>query len=226
MGEVAADLVEAKSSFAARINVSPSRVSQYIAEGKLGPDCLEGEGRGAKVKVAAALAALKVTLDISQRMGNGATTRLSGAAAPAGGVSLATPDVSDEIQREKLREIQMRNEDRERDRAIAAGQYVHVTHHRAAVTDVVRVVLNALDAEVPSLATRLAASLEVDGQRVRHELAAGVRTVREAVAARLAAMAAEAPALVNDPAALSAGEDGDDEGEGEGVGSPPLDQAA
>ncbi|WP_198881755.1 hypothetical protein [Acuticoccus mangrovi] len=199
MAEVAGDLTESKSAFAARINVSPSRVSQYIAEGKLGPGCLDGDGRGAKVKVAAALAALKVTLDISQRLGNGAATRLSAAALPAGAMPLATPDVSDEIQREKLREIQMRNEDRERDRAIAAGQYVHASHHRAAVTDVVRVVLNAFDSELPSLGTRIAASLEVDGRRVRHELAGGMRSVREAVAARLAQMADREPSLVDDP---------------------------
>lgn len=223
MGEVGADLIESKSAFAARINVSPSRVSQYIAEGKLGPACLEGEGRSAKVKVAAALAALKATLDLSQRMGNGATTRLSGAAVPPAGMPLATPDVSDEIQREKLREIQMRNEDRERERAIAAGQYVHVSHHRAAVTDVVRVVLNALDAEVPSLAARLTASLEVDGRRVRHELAGGMRSVREAVAVRLTAMASDAPQLVSDPAAA----EGDRaEGEGEEAGSLSLNRAA
>lgn len=225
MGEVAADLVESKSAFATRINVSPSRVSQYIAEGKLGPACLEGDGRGAKVKVAAALAALKMTLDISQRMANGAATRLSGASSSVGGKPLATPDVSDEIQREKLREIQMRNEDRERERAIAAGQYVHVSQHRAAVTDVVRVVLNALDAEVPTLATRLAASLEADGRRVRHELPTGVRVIREAIAARLTAMAADEPATVEDPAASPADAD-IGAAEGEGAGSLPLEEAA
>src|SRR5262249_970521 len=65
-----------KGEFAALIGVTPGRVSQYIAAGKIKPTSLVGTGRSAKVDVEKARADLRLTLDISQRLGNGLDTNL------------------------------------------------------------------------------------------------------------------------------------------------------
>ena len=58
--------VVSKGQFAALRNVSPSRVSQWISEGKIKPDALVGEGRNAKINVAVATRQLRDSLDIGQ----------------------------------------------------------------------------------------------------------------------------------------------------------------
>jgi hypothetical protein len=58
--------------------VSAGRVTQWITEGKIGPDALVGEGRGAKINAALALEQLRERLDPSQRFStNGLSTRLA-----------------------------------------------------------------------------------------------------------------------------------------------------
>lgn len=66
----------AKGKFAALIGVSPGRVSQYIAKGKIRGQALDGEGRAAKIRPYTAAKQLKVSLDITQRIANGLDTRL------------------------------------------------------------------------------------------------------------------------------------------------------
>jgi hypothetical protein len=70
-----------KAEFAAYIGVSPGRVSQYIAEGKISGDALVGPGRASRIRVEIAVAQLRERLDPGQMTGNGKTTRL-GEAAP------------------------------------------------------------------------------------------------------------------------------------------------
>ncbi|MVA55958.1 hypothetical protein [Agrobacterium vitis] len=65
-----------KGQFAELIGVSPGRVSQYLTEGKISPAALDGVGRNAKINVERAKADLRLTLDVSQRLGNGIDTRL------------------------------------------------------------------------------------------------------------------------------------------------------
>lgn len=76
-----ADIIITKSEFARRRNVTPGRVSQWIAEGKIDGDALVGEGREQRINETAAVAQLLARLDTSQRLGNGFGTRL-GAPAP------------------------------------------------------------------------------------------------------------------------------------------------
>lgn len=56
-----------KTEFAALAKVSPGRVSQWISEGKIGPDELEGEGRSAKIKLELACKKLKLRIDEERR---------------------------------------------------------------------------------------------------------------------------------------------------------------
>jgi hypothetical protein len=71
------DATESKTEFAARCNVSPGRVSQWIKAGQISASSLVGEGRASKIRIEAAIADLRRSRDISQSIGlNGFTTRL------------------------------------------------------------------------------------------------------------------------------------------------------
>lgn len=95
-----AELVESKTAFAARCNVDKSAVSHWIDSGRIDSAALVGEGRGAQVRVAVALEQLRRRLDISQRLGNGLSTRLDNdAPAPNGNgrkISPLAPSPADE----------------------------------------------------------------------------------------------------------------------------------
>ena len=67
-----------KSEFAAACDVHPSRVTQWISEGKISQREMVGSGRSARIRVDAAKKRLKVTLDDVQRTGNGLDTNLDG----------------------------------------------------------------------------------------------------------------------------------------------------
>lgn len=72
-----------KAAFAAFCNASPSRLSHWIAEGKIGPEALEGSGRTARIRVPVALAQLRARRDIGQSLGNGLAVRLGAPPEPA-----------------------------------------------------------------------------------------------------------------------------------------------
>ncbi len=74
--------VVTKGEFARLRGVTPGRVSQWIADGKIGPEAMEGEGRFARIRVAVATAQLKARLDIGQRFGNGLSTDLTAPVPP------------------------------------------------------------------------------------------------------------------------------------------------
>ena len=67
-----------KGEFAALCKVSPGRVTQWIAEGKISSAALVGEGRAARIRVLQAQADLKRSLDPAQMTGNGVRTRIPG----------------------------------------------------------------------------------------------------------------------------------------------------
>lgn len=65
-----------KAEFAELIGVSPGRVSQHIAAGKISGDALVGSGRSSRIRYEIAVAQLRERLDASQMTGNGRQTRL------------------------------------------------------------------------------------------------------------------------------------------------------
>ena len=80
-GHVASDTATmAKAEFADLIGVSPGRVSQYVAEGKISGEALVGSGRAQRVRPEIAVAQLRERLDPSQMAGNGKGTRLGNTA--------------------------------------------------------------------------------------------------------------------------------------------------
>jgi hypothetical protein len=66
-----ADDLVTKSAFASIAGVTAGRVSQWIADGKITGDALVGHGYRARIKVTAALAQLRRTLDPTRAQVNG-----------------------------------------------------------------------------------------------------------------------------------------------------------
>ena len=59
------DHVLSKQSFAELVGVTPDRLSQYLAEGRIGGEAIAGVGRHARINVAVAEAQLKGWFDIT-----------------------------------------------------------------------------------------------------------------------------------------------------------------
>ena len=66
--ETAGSGVVSKGEFARLINVTPGRVSQYIAEGKIFGPALGGEGHSAQIVVEVAREQLRKRLDHAHRL--------------------------------------------------------------------------------------------------------------------------------------------------------------
>lgn len=203
-----------KGEFARIINVSPGRVSQYIAEGKLYGAALVGEGRAARIAVDVATEQLRNKLDISQRLGNGLDTRLAASPAPAGLPAAPTPPpdtaartLEDQIKVEKLEGLRrQRRREEEEDRA-RAGLYTRTEDVTASTRRLVGTLLDGIEGGLTGMAQAVAARFELPQRDVLHLLRQEFRTVRENIARRTRAAAAELPEVVDDPL------EGDDEDE-------------
>jgi len=184
-----------KGRFAERIGVSPGRISQMIAEGKIGPEAIEGEGPRAKIRVDVALAHLKQRLDPNQRFGlNGITTRLDPAAeAPAASPepkqsAASIPDlpvdpVEERIKREKLRQAELVTARLEREDRAAHGAYVRTETSREEMTRIAATLLTIFEGALPDLSGALAAQFGISGRDALHLLRQEFRKVRERAAA-------------------------------------------
>lgn len=220
-----AALTESKGDFARRCNVSPGRVSQWIASGQIGPDSLVGEGRSAQIRVEKALGQLRRRLDVGQRFGNGLSTRLDltppspapeepSAAAEAPAVSaLPAPrlveDTDERIRQEKLREIRMRNRRAEEDEAERVGRYVLAAASRKALTETAGEMLTIFEGALDDLAAAVAARFEIPARDVVHLMRTEFRAVRSRAAEIMRRKREAAPALVDDPELGAADEERD-----------------
>jgi len=176
-----------KGEFAAMIKVSPGRISQMIRENKIPAECLEGEGRTAKIRVAAAKAAIAARTDVGQRMGNGAATDLSGAR-PA---LSPTDDVVDQIQREKLWKAKAENrrlEEMERERR---GMYVRTEEARAECHKALARLLSVVEGGLPVMANDLASKCDLPQRDILHSLRASFRAIRDKASQEAAARSAQ-----------------------------------
>jgi hypothetical protein len=191
----------AKGRFAERIGVSPGRISQMIAEGKIGPEAIEGEGPRAKIRVDVALAHLKQRLDPNQRFGlNGITTRLDApvqasnsqqaeearptVAASSAPTDLAPIDpVEERIKREKLRQAELVTAKLEREDRAAHGAYVRTEAAREEMTRIAATLLTIFEGALPDLSGALAAQFGISGRDALHLLRQELRKIRERAAA-------------------------------------------
>lgn len=70
-------IIVTKAEFARRRNVSPSRVTQWITEGKISGEAIHGTGRAARIDDLLACQQLSERLDPDQRRANGLATILA-----------------------------------------------------------------------------------------------------------------------------------------------------
>lgn len=197
-----------KGEFAAMIGVTPGRVSQYLTEGKIRATSLEGVGRGARIIVERAKADLRLTLDVSQRLGNGFETRLDPSQTPTGEQpgqtytqppSVAPPTlggVDYEIKQHKLDQLRRAN----RNAAIAdaqnSGLLMETDAARAGKAKVANAMLLVFEGGLTEFATAIAAEFKVPQRDVLHLLRREFRKIRESAAKQARAEAVQLSATV------------------------------
>lgn len=183
--------VLSKGDFAREVGVSPGRVSQWIAEGKIGPDALDGEGRSAKIIVERALEQIKARRDVGQSLGNGIGTRVFGAAGTATdqptstAPPLRTDDVAYQIQLERLKSERRKNERDAVEEATRRGKLVPADDVRAQMARLARQVDEVNAAMLVDFASAIAGKFSLPQRDVLH-LLREVRNEKKGVAAQVA----------------------------------------
>ena len=208
--------IVSKSEFARLINANPSRITEYIDKGKIGPDAIVGEGRTARIRVELAKAHLRVRLDSAQRLGNGLGTNLAperpaateeptspqaSRAAPTANDGPDAEDVLDdaldaEIKREKLVQLQRANRKGAEDEAAAQGRYTETLAARRQMSVVAVQTMRVFEGAVPELATTFASRFGLEEREVLQFLSEFFRTLRVQAAEKARQNAEALPTLV------------------------------
>jgi len=179
----APELVVSKGEFARIINVSAGRVSQMLAEGKIGPDALVGQGRSARIRADLARLQISARTDIGQRLGNGLGTQLElpTTELPPGQTRALAPSsdpTTDAIKRERLRGLQLQNERAAEERLAEQGRYVRADQTKAAMTRMAASMLTVFEGGLADLAAALAAKHSLVQRDVLHLMRTEFRTIR------------------------------------------------
>ncbi|MBX5015940.1 hypothetical protein [Rhizobium lentis] len=191
-----------KSEFAAMINVSPGRVSQFIAAGQISAAAIVGSGQRAKIDVERAKADLRLALDVSQRLGNGIDTRLEAGEAisvpsqPVGNATLplsAPTGLDHEIKQQKLEQIRRVNRNAAIADAQSRGQLIETDQARAEMTRIAAGMLQVFEGGLTDLAAAVAAEFKVPQRDVLHLLRKQFRQIRATAARQMQTMAVELP---------------------------------
>lgn len=191
------DIVLSKKDFAAQIGVDPSRVSQYLAEGKIFGDAIVGEGRHAQIREALAREQLRQTLDTDQRIGANARARLDDEP-PQGPSSPAQPSLDDKLKRERLEQLELANERAREERSARAGTYINAEDARREMGRVATELLTIFESALAEFATAIAAQSNLTSRDAIHVLRTAWRSIRESASDREAARAGSLGALVRD----------------------------
>jgi hypothetical protein len=187
-----------KTEFAGMTGVTPTRVGQWIREGKIGRDALEGDGRFARIKIDLALQQIGQRRDIGQALGNGLETRLGAAERET-----ETDPLADQLKTERLRELQFRNARAAEEALARRGVYVRADATAAAMTRVAAKMLTVFEAGLNEIAGELAAELGVERRTVLHKARTAWRAIR-AKAADAARREAEGMSPLNEDLAPDA----------------------
>lgn len=197
-----------KGDFAGIIGVSPGRISQYIADGKIFGDALVGQGRSARINVERARSQLGKTLDPSQRFGaNGVAGRRAVAASetPASEPRIDTPPVIDPVvdavAAERLKQQRLTTARMERDEALAVGRYVLAEDARTAQTRAVVEAFKVMEVAIQEMAKAIAANHGVTHRDAVLTLQKAFRDTREKQARQFSDMAASLPAHIDEGSA-------------------------
>jgi hypothetical protein len=193
-----------KAELSLLTGVSRQRVSQWIAEGKIGPEALEGEGPRARVRVALALKHLRERLDANQRFGlNGLWTNLTANApeSPKADAVVAAPivdSVEARIKAEKLRQAELATRRAEEDDRARRGIYCLASEVRAAMNRQAVSFVKFFDGALPDLAEALAAKHKISAREALHTLRSEMLRIRARAAKNLRLEAAALPEFVED----------------------------
>jgi hypothetical protein len=214
-----------KGEFAALMGVSPGRVSQWIAEGKIGADAMFGSGHRARIYPDIAKDQIAGRTDPGQRIGNGLGTMIAAERAAADqpadvGRQAALPlpgvdrplTVAEQIAAAQLEKIQQQVRKGAEEERARSGQYTPTTDVKRALGRLASDLMTAIEGGLPEIANALSAKFGIPNRDALHELRAAFRQVRERAAEAHAERAATATALIEDTepeeeADANAGED-------------------
>lgn len=193
--------VVTKGEFARLAEVSPGRVSQWISEGKIGADALQGEGRSARIIVERALAQVRLRRDVGQGLGNGIGTRLfDGAPEPCPPSREDLPprgdDVAYQIQLERLQAEKRKNRQASIEEAEHLGQLVPADAVRAQMARLARQVDEANAAMLADFANAISGRFSLPQRDVLHLLRATRNEKKGQLATVLARAANDVPETV------------------------------
>ncbi|WP_210268605.1 hypothetical protein [Oricola thermophila] len=216
-----------KGEYAARRGVTPARISQYIADGKIGPSALKGEGRSARIIVEIADRHLAQRLDASQALGaNGAMSRAVNETPqpdrpaphppagcdgdlqrrPAGVAETETEAALRVAAQEKAEQAKLLTAKMRRQEALETGRYILAADARAQIARATSAAFRVMEAGIRNMAADLAAQFELSEAEVSHALVKSFRAVRERAAADFKAQAEALPEHVEDGEEVDDGE--------------------
>jgi len=181
--ETSGDIVT-KSAFASLIGVSAGRVSQFLSEKKIFGDALVGEGRCARIRVSVACQQLKRNLDISQRFGNGITTRLD-QPLPVSEVGPPADPIEEQLKREKLEQLQRLNRKAAREEAEKVGKLTDSDLARQQMGRIAAQVVTIFEGSAAEVANTIAATFNLPPRDVVHLVRGEFRKVRASAAKAL-----------------------------------------
>ncbi len=193
-------MIVSKGEFARLVGRAPSAISAWIADGKLTAPALIGAGHRAKIDVEAAVAQLKLTLDVGQQLAQAQPIQ----AIPGGIRPLATPanDDAARLMRAKADQAELDLQMSKARAAEQAGRWLVAEAAREAWTTEMAGFIQAVESWLVTTAPRDIATLgTTDPRTIAKALRSGFRDLRQRIADSAAAV----------PADVAQGEDGDAE---------------
>lgn len=209
--------VMTKGDFAAAIKVSPGRISQYIAEGKIHGPALAGEGRAARIVAAVAMQQLQRTLEPSQRFGaNGSALKsptdlfaeapFASETRPPGRPTPPPRDVPvDELAELRIRRERVNTERAEREEQFEIGRYMLTDDARRETAKATASAFNVMEQGIAEMASELSEQFGLPQRDLLYALTRAFRGVRERASVGYRSAAMLEPEFVGDP-----GKDDDD----------------
>lgn len=184
-----------KKQFANLIGVSPSRVTQFIAEKKLYGDALVGEGFHARIRVSVACEQLKRGLDPRWS----GRVRLDVPDMASESSAMAPPDrVEELIKQERLAALQLANERARESAALRAGTFILTADSKREMGRLGAKLLAMFDAAMAEFSTGIAAKSNLSARDAQHLLRTMFRKIRERASQVEAQAASALPLLIEE----------------------------
>lgn len=149
-------MIVSKSQAAKILNVSKTRITQYLHDGRISGEAVVGEGRHAKINIAIARAQLNDRLAAAQIGVNGLETRLADDDASLG----------EQIKAERLAQERMKTRRMEAEEKELHGHWVLASEVTGAMNRIVTEMIVAFEDAMKDMAAAAAAEMQVDRRRV------------------------------------------------------------